>query len=301
MKVLSGIVNQFVIVVYQHLYLALFGTDDHALVAHAAHHVKRVAGFSPKGQFQSVVFDTLIEGFLQGRVDLEEPVGRAQTPNALVGALVVVVLDPKGNPIGGIFVAGKLRPLQKLGQDALPEPFDLSQSHGMVGAGTDMLDPVLGKFFLETGSPSPVGILSSVVGEHLLGHTVLSNGPAVGLDHVLGGLAAVKSQAGDVAAVIVQVANQVGVFPGQTKRQDVALPHLVGSGPLEKAGLGRILFGLLFNRCVQPLIAQGPLDGGGAGLNQKKPLEDIGDASDPVSRVFLFQVDDTLADGTRQL
>jgi hypothetical protein len=77
MSVLSGIVNQFFFLVHQHLDLALFGADHHALVAHAAHHVKRVAGFAPKGQLQSILLHTLLQGFLQGGVDLKETVGRA--------------------------------------------------------------------------------------------------------------------------------------------------------------------------------------------------------------------------------
>ena len=77
MGVLSGIVNQFFFVVHQHLDLALFGADHHALVAHAAHHVKRVAGFATQGQLQGVFLHALLKRFFQGRVDLEEPVGRA--------------------------------------------------------------------------------------------------------------------------------------------------------------------------------------------------------------------------------
>lgn len=77
MTILSGIVNQFVVVVYQHLDLALFGADHNALIPHATNHVKRVAGFAPKGHFQGVFFDTLFEGLFQGGFDLEETIGRA--------------------------------------------------------------------------------------------------------------------------------------------------------------------------------------------------------------------------------
>ena len=54
-----------------------------------------------------------------------------------------------------------------------------------------MLDPVLNQFLFEPDCTLPVGILSSVVGEHLLGHAVTAQSTTVGLDDILGGLAAV--------------------------------------------------------------------------------------------------------------
>ena len=190
---------------------------------------------------------------------------------------------------------------QKLIEDAFPESFDLTQGHGVVRTRPDMLDPVLNQFFFEPGGTPPVGILASVVGEHLLGHAVFAHSTTVGLDDILGGLTAVESQAGYVATEVINITDQIGILPGQTKRQNVALPHLVRSGPFEETRSGRIFSGFLFYRGVQPLIDQRPLNGRGAGADQEKPFQDIGDTTNPIARIFPFQINDVLSDGGRQL
>jgi hypothetical protein len=40
--------------------------------------------------------------------DLKKPVGRTQTADALVGALVIIVLDPKRGPLHGLLEAVEL-------------------------------------------------------------------------------------------------------------------------------------------------------------------------------------------------
>ena len=73
----------------------------------------------------------------------------------------------------------------------------------------------LGQFLFKSGGAPPLDVLAAIVGEHLFGHAVFAYGLTVGLDHVLGRLAMVKPQAGNVAAVVVQIADQIDVFPGQ--------------------------------------------------------------------------------------
>ncbi len=131
----------------------------------------------------------------------------------------------------------------------------------MMGPAADMLDPVLGQFLFKPGGASPVGVLVSIVGEHLFGHPVFADGPAVGLNDIFCALAAVKSQSGDVAAVVVDKPDQISVLARQPEGQNIALPHLVGPGPLEKPGLGRVLFRLAFYRLAQAFFVQGSLDG----------------------------------------
>jgi hypothetical protein len=296
-----GIVNQFLVVVHQHLDPALFGTDHNALIAHATDHVKRIPGLSAKGKLQGVFLNALFQGLFKGRVDLKKPVGRTQPADALVRPLVIIKFCPKRDPRRGILVAGKLGPLKKLGQDALPEAFDFAQRHGMMGRRSDVLDPVFGKLLFKPGSASPIGVLTPVVGEHLFGHSVFANGPTVGLDHVFGRLAAVKPQSGDIAAVVVDKPDQIGVLSGQPEGHNIALPHLVGPGPLKKPGLGRVFLTLWFWRLGQALIAQGALNGRCTGAQPEKPLEDIADAPRTVSGICLFQINDGLADCLGQL
>jgi hypothetical protein len=96
-------------------------------------------------------------------------------------SFVVVVFDPIGGSFYGLFKAVELRTKKKLALDAFPETLDLTQRHGMVGARPDVFDPVLFHFPFKPGLASPVGVLPSVVGKHLTGHTIFSNPPTVGL------------------------------------------------------------------------------------------------------------------------
>jgi hypothetical protein len=45
----------------QHLHLALFGPDDHGLLAHPADHIERTAGLPSQGQFQRVLLDAPLD------------------------------------------------------------------------------------------------------------------------------------------------------------------------------------------------------------------------------------------------
>jgi peptidoglycan/xylan/chitin deacetylase (PgdA/CDA1 family) len=212
--ILSRIVHKFFFVtglVHQHPELTLFGTDDHRLAAHAADHVKRIQRPPPEGQLQHVLLNAALQGLLQVVGDLEEAVGRAKPPDALMRTLVVVILDPEDSALNCLFEAVELGPLEELPQDRLPETLDLAQRHRVVGTGADVLDAVLFHLPFETGLTPPVRILATVVGKHLFGDAVFSHPPAVGLQDVFGRLAAVQSQGGDVAAVVVHEANQVGV------------------------------------------------------------------------------------------
>ncbi len=184
--ILSCIIDKFffltsILAVDQHLDFALFRPDHHRLVAHATDHVKRVPRFAPKCQLKGVFLDAFFQRLFQGALNLKKSVGRTQTSNALMGPLVVVILDPKSDSLAGLFIAAKLRPLQKLGQNRLPEPFDLAQRHGMMGAGFDVLDPIFLQCLFKPSRPSPVGILAAVVREHLLGHAVFADRLAIGL------------------------------------------------------------------------------------------------------------------------
>jgi hypothetical protein len=255
--ILSCIVHKFFFVtglVHQHPDLALFRPDDHRLAAHAPDHVKRIHRPASKGQLQRVLLDPMLQGLFQIVGDLEKPVGRAQAADALVWTLVVVVLDPEGGTRHGLLEAVELRPLEELAQDRFPEAFDLAQGHGMVRAGSDVLDTVFLHLPFEAGLTPPVGILAPVVREHLFGNAVLGNPPAVALQHVLRGLAAVQSQGGNVAAVVVHEADQVGVATGQAEGHDIALPHLIGTGAFEKPGFGRIPDRFAFRLFHQPLF-----------------------------------------------
>ena len=172
--------------------------------------------------------------------DLKKPVGRTQPADALMGTLVIIVLDPKGGPLHSLLEAVKLGTLQKLVQYRLPKPLDFPKRHGMVGTRSDVLDTVFFHLSLEPGLSPPVGVLPAVVGEHLFGYAVFGNTAPVGLQYVFGRLTAVQTQGGDVSAIVVHKTDQVRVSTRQSEGHDVALPQLVGTRPLEKSRLGRI-------------------------------------------------------------
>jgi hypothetical protein len=194
--ILSGVIHKLffllgILAVNEHPDPAFFCSDHHRLLPHAPDHVKRIAWTTAQGQLQGVFLNTLFQRLLQRMGDLEEPIGRAQPPDALMRTLVVVVLDPEGAPLHGLIEAVELGALEELVQDGFPEPFDLAQGHRVMGTRTDVMDPILFHFLFKPGFTPPVGVLPAVVGEHLLRHAVFGNRPTVGLQHMGCGLAAV--------------------------------------------------------------------------------------------------------------
>jgi len=170
-----------------------------------------------------------------------------------MGPPVVVVLHPQPNPLPGRLEAVKLGALQELLPDGFPEAFDLAQGHGMMWPALDVVNPILAQLRFETGGPAPTRVLAALIGEHLFGHAVLRHRPAVHLQHVLRRLAAKHLQPHHVAGVIVQEADEVGVFASQPESKDIGLPHLVGGGTLEEARLGWTALGLS-TRLLQQLL-----------------------------------------------
>ena len=247
-------------IVHQHFHFALFRPDDHTLPAHAAHHVKRIHRPAAQRQFQNIFGNTLFQGLFQVVGNFEKPVGRAQPTDPLVGALVIVILNPEGGAFHCLLEAVELGPLKEFPQDRFPEPFDFAQRHGVVGTGADVTHAIFFHLPLKTRLAPPVRVLAAVVSEHLLGHAILGDTAAVGLQHVGRRLAAVQPQAGDIPAVIIHEADQVGVATRQSEGHDVALPQLVGTGAFEEPGFGRVLDRFAPGFVDQSIFVQGFVD-----------------------------------------
>ena len=238
----------------EHFHFTLLGTNDHGLLAHPPHHVERTVRLPPQRQFQHVLLDAALDDLAQFLGDGKEPIGRTQPLQGLVRPLVVVVLHPPPHPLAGGLEAVKLRSHQELLPDRLPEPFDLSQGHGMMGPAFDVVDPILAQLCLEAGRASPTRVLTALIGEHFFGHAVLRDRRAVHLQHVFRRLAAKHVQPHHVAGVIIEKADEIGVLASQPEGKDIGLPHLVGGGPLEEARLGRIARGLALRLLEQLLL-----------------------------------------------
>jgi hypothetical protein len=191
-----------------------------------------------------VFLDALLNGFAHLGMDLKVSVRRTQPPNTLVGPLVVVILHPEAYALPRVLKARELDPGQILLKNRLPEALDLTQRHGMVGPGFDLVHPVLLHLGLEARASPPTGILAAIVGEHLLGRVILRRSLTIDFQYIVRRLAAEKLQPWDVPGKIVNVADQVGIVPAQAERENVRLPHLVGRGSLKKPRPGDVFLTL---------------------------------------------------------
>jgi hypothetical protein len=102
----GGVIDEFLFfvllfTVHAEFEFALLGPEHDGLTVHPADHVEGRLGFTAQGQLQEVLLNARLNGFAQGRLDLEEPIRRTKTFNALMGAFVVVVFDPEFDPFPG--------------------------------------------------------------------------------------------------------------------------------------------------------------------------------------------------------
>lgn len=170
---------------------------------------------------------------------------------------MIVILHPPAEALPRLLEGREPRPAQELFPDCFPKPFNFSKRLRMMRPTADMLDPVPRQFLLELGLAGPTRILPPVVRQHLPGHPVSANAPPEHLQQIIRRLAPECLQGRDVTGMIVDKSDQVGIaarsqpvgrpdrFPSQLEGKDVALPHLVGRRPLEKARLRRVGRGLL--------------------------------------------------------
>jgi hypothetical protein len=281
--------------------LALLGPQDDRLAFHAADHVEGRTRLTAQRQFQEVLLDPGLQGLLEIALDLEEPVGRADAADPLVGPAVVVVGDPEFDSLPGRLKALELGPGQELTPDGGPEALNLAQRHGVMRPALDVADPVLLELRLETAGAAPGGVLAAVVGEHLLGRLILADSHPVDLDHRRRGGAAEQVRPHHEPGVVVQESNEVGVAPAQPEGEDVRLPHLVGRGPLEETRPREVLGPGRLGGGHQPLPVQPLAHRLRAGRQQEHPAQELADPLGPKPRVLLLQPDNFLRHPRRQL
>ena len=218
-----------------------------------------------------------------------------------MGPPVVVILHPEPDPFTGRLEALELGAVEELLPDRFPEALDLAERHGVVGPALQVVHAVLLELGFEAGRAPPARELPALVGEQLLGHPVLRDGPAVDLQHVLRRLAAEDVQPHHVAGVIIQEPDEVGVLAAQAEGEDVGLPELVGRGALEGArrgGAARVLDGGLREQCVRVQLAAHRLP---AHRQQAHPPEELADLLDPEVGVVPLQRDGLPLDHGRHL
>jgi len=219
---------------------AFLGAQDDRLAFHPADHVEGSPRLAAQRHLQQVLLNPRFDGFAQLGLDLEEAVRRTESFDALMGPLVIIVLDPELDAFAGRFEAFELSPGKELLPDGLPEALDLAEGHGMMGSAFEVGDMILLQFGFETGGAPPGGVLPSVVGEHLLGWLELAHGLAINLDDRLRGGTAEQIRRRDEARIIIQERNQISVTATQAESENVTLPHLVGGRPLKEARPGEV-------------------------------------------------------------
>jgi len=303
--ILVEVISQFLFVVVglvadTKFEFALLGAEDDRLAVHAPNHVERRLRFAAQGQLQQVLLDAAFDGLAQLRLDLKEAIGRTQAFNALVGALMVVMLDPEFDPFPGRLEGIELGAHQKVLPDGRPEAFDLAQRHRMLRPRLEVRDPILLQLGFETAGAPPGGVLAAVVGEHLLGRLKLARRHAIDFDHRRRRGTAEQIRPHNEARVIIHEGDEVGILSAQPEGEDVRLPHLIGRGPLEEAGanhvpaLGRLAFS------HQTGLMQALPNRLRTGWQEETTAQHLADAFDAEGRILLLEFDDLVGDRSRE-
>jgi len=254
----------FVSIVDGEFEFSFFGPQNDRLTFHAADHVEGGFGLAAQGHLQQVFVDSRLDGFAQLGGDLKEAVRRTESFDALVRPLVIIIFDPEADSFSRRLETFELGPGKKLLPDGFPEPFDLSQGHGMMGSGFEVVGPIFLHLRLETSGAAPVDVLPPVVGEHFLGRLILPSRHPEDLQDVVGGVTAKQVRPDDEPGIIIHEPNDVGVFASQPEGEDIRLPHLVGSGPFKESRTGQIAPGL-GRTFHQPLLLESLANGLGTG------------------------------------
>lgn len=233
--------------------------------------------------------------------DFEKPIRRTQAFKSLVRTFVIVPTHPQGDPFPRRFETLELGAGEELGPDRAPKSLDLPQGHGVVGLALKVGDPILAKFRLEPTDASPIGILAPVVGEHFLRWIELADGAAIYLDDRLGRRAAKQIGPHNETRVIVLERDEVGVSPPKAEGEDVRLPHLVGSGALEKPRTGDVaLFGR-WARIHEASLMELRTNRFRTGRQMEGASQPLGDSLDSPGWVGALELLNSGRDGFRQL
>jgi len=243
-ELITELLQGVVCTVDLHFDLTFLGAQHDRLLTESTDHIERTIRNTVQRQFLHVGGNPAFDDLPELRGQRKEPIRWAESLNALMRPLVVVVLHPQPNPVPRLLEAVKLGAAQKVLPDRFPEPLDLAQCHRVMRLAAEVVDPVFLQLMFEPRLAMPSGVLSPVIGEHFLRDAVLTDRRPVDIQHMFRTLAAEQIQPNDVAGVIINEADQVCILAAQPKREDVCLPHLVGSRPLKEAWLGWILLRL---------------------------------------------------------
>jgi hypothetical protein len=203
-----------------------------------AHQKHGFSWFFPQGQAQFISAHGLFQGFSDLVFRPEKPVRRHHAIDALMGPEVVVVGHEMPEPFLGLREILRLDPLPEFFPHRGPKSFRLAHGLGMVGTGHHVLDTFTDEKLLEVPFAPPGEVLTTLVGQHLLGFSEAFNTVQEGLGDDVLLLVKVQSPGNNVAAVIIQENRQIDPFmaAGQQKAGDIALPEFTRPRPFETSG-----------------------------------------------------------------
>src|SRR5580765_7179011 len=150
--------------------------------------------------------------------------------------------------------------------------------------------PIFFEFSFKARGAPPTGVLATIIGQHLFGGLKRRHRLTVNFDDRFGRRTAEEIRPDDKARIVIQESDDISITATEPKGEDIRLPHLVGSGALEKARSSHVALSLWsFGSRRQELGLMELLSHGfWTGLKKEHPAQPLRDAFDPKARVLLF-------------
>jgi hypothetical protein len=277
---------------HAHAHTTFGRRDAEIAIAEPAHQIEGLLGRLLASESQRVGLDRLLHRVAHLLRRAEESVGGHEARQRLVGPVEVVVVDEEREPSLAIAVVRKDRAREKLVPQRLPEALDLAQRLRMLRAALHVADAVATQQLLEGRLAPPRGVLSTLVGEHLVGRAVAGERPLERLEHQLRLLMVRQRVSDDVARVVVHEAHEIQpLVPAQQKREEVRLPHLIRQRSFEAARRLRSALSLRRRVLDQPLLVQHATDRALRHPESLEASERVADASRAGARLRLLRLD----------
>jgi hypothetical protein len=217
-----------------HLQRVALRRDGYVAIAQAADEIKRLARRLLSRQTHLVVRHALLDRRAHVRSRAEESVRRYEPVERLVRALEVVRVDEMHDAPVAVSEIRKHRARQKLVPERLPKALDLAERLRMLRSALHVPDAVLAELLFEFSLAAPSGVLPALVRQDFLRRAVLRYPARQRLHHQVRLLMMCQRKRHDVPRVVVHEAREVEpLVLAQEKREDVALPKLIGLRALE--------------------------------------------------------------------
>jgi hypothetical protein len=277
-----------------HSQAATRGRDAQVLVSQPAHQVEGLARRLFERQPLGVLRDALLHGCSHLRRGTEEAIGRHEPLDALVRSLEVVSVDEEPEAPVAVSEVRKHRLAEKLLPERLPETLHLAQRLRVLRPALDVPDALTPELPLEVRLAPPRRVLASLVRQYLLRRAVSRDPARQRLEHQRPSLVVRQGMAHDESGVVVHEGCQVQpLVASQQEGEDVRLPHLVGSGPLEAPR--RVLARRRRLGCLQqPLLVQDATHRRLAHAQALEASQHVTDAARAVLGVLLPSLDDCM-------